>query len=418
MRTARGSRNPPSSSPSTRAPLTAAPAPWVAWAATLLAAGRAFAGEPMQDSPSSRRAPRELVAVANGNRDWGPAVLAGKLVVAGGPSGRGGLHAVDRATGKLRWSFFPKGLNGSLSTPPAIAGGLAIAPYGAANPGAVIAVSLATGKEVWRGPDPDANATVAAAEGAAFVHTKDGAFVALDVATGRERWRRGAPRLRGCTSTPLVRDGVVYASAGFDGAEGEPEGAMLFALDASTGEERWRTRAPADYGRDGVCLQRPVLVGNTLVASQSGALYAIDRETGRARFAPITTERREGDRVRRVEVTGLVAAGRFLVGMTPSALVAFEPATGAVAWEVPGTFSPSLSCTTADGGTLYFQGSPAAAPAAAPTGTLHALDLDTRAVLWSFARPTDEKHWPFGCVVADGASLWVDSYRALVKLGL
>jgi outer membrane protein assembly factor BamB len=343
-------------------------------------------------------------------------VLAGKLVVAGGPSGRGGLHAVDRATGKLRWSFFPKGINGSLSTPPAIAGGLAIAPYGAANPGAVIAVSLATGKEVWRGLDPDVNATVAATEGAAFVHTKDGAFVALDVATGRERWRREAPRRRGCTSAPIVHDGVVYASAGFDGTEGEPEGSMLFALDASTGEERWRSRAPAEYGREGVCLQHPVLLGNTLYASQAGALYAIDRATGRARFEPVPTQVRDAERLRRVEVTGLVAAGRFLVGMTPTALVAFEPANGAVAWEVPGTFSPSSSCSTAHGDTLYFQGSPAAAPAAAPTGTLHALDLDTRGILWSFARPTDEKNWPFGCVVADGASLWVDSYRALVKL--
>lgn len=413
MRIDGGSRNSASSSHSTRPRIAAAAARWVVWVATLFGAGSAFAGEPALDS---RRAPREIVAVSNRNRDWGPAVLAGKLVVAGGPSGRGGLHAVDRATGKLRWSFFPKGMTGSISTPPAIAGGMAIAPYGAASPGAVIAVSLATGKEVWSGPDPDANATVVATEGAAFVHTKDGAFVALDVATGRELWRRGAPRLRGCTSVPIVRDGVVYASAGFDGAEDEPEGAMLFALDASTGAERWRTRAPAEYGRGGVCLHRPVLLGDTLYASESSTLYAIDRETGRARFAPITTEWREGERVRRVEVTGLVAAGRFLVGMTPTALVAFEPANGAVAWEVPGTFSPSLSCATADGGTLYFQGSPAAAPAAAPTGTLHALDLETRAILWSFSRLTDEKNWSFGCVVADGSSLWVDSYRALVKL--
>ncbi len=191
---------------------------------------------------------------------------------------------------------------------------------------------------------------------------------------------------------------------------------MLLALDASTGEERWRTRAPAEYGRGGVCLQRPLLEGNTLYASESSTLYAIDRASGRARFEPIPTQAREGERLRRVEVTGLVAAGRFLVGMTPTALVAFEPANGAVAWEVPGTFSPSLSCSTVDGGTLYFQGSPAAAPSAAPTGTLHALDLDTHAILWSFSRPTDEKNWPFGCVVADGSSLWVDSYRALVKL--
>ena len=54
--------------------------------------------------------------------------------------------------------------------------------------------------------------------------------------------------------------------------------------------------------------------------------------------------------------------------------------------------------------------------AALPPGTLHALDLDTRAILWSFSRPTAEPNWPFGHVTPANGGLWVDSYQALVKL--
>jgi len=51
-----------------------------------------------------------------------------------------------------------------------------------------------------------------------------------------------------------------------------------------------------------------------------------------------------------------------------------------------------------------------------PRGTLHALDLDTRTVLWSFSRPTAEPNWGFGSVTPVDGGLWVDSYQALVKL--
>ncbi len=53
---------------------------------------------------------------------------------------------------------------------------------------------------------------------------------------------------------------------------------------------------------------------------------------------------------------------------------------------------------------------------ALPGGHLNALDLDTRAVLWSFSRPTAEPNWSFGYVTPVDEGLWVDSYQALVKL--
>jgi hypothetical protein len=64
----------------------------------------------------------------------------------------------------------------------------------------------------------------------------------------------------------------------------------------------------------------------------------------------------------------------------------------------------------------YVNGRPVPSAPALPPGRLNALDLDTRAILWSFSRPTAEPNWPFGFVTPVDGGLWVDSYQALVKL--
>jgi outer membrane protein assembly factor BamB len=102
--------------------------------------------------------------------------------------------------------------------------------------------------------------------------------------------------------------------------------------------------------------------------------------------------------------------------MTAGFLIAFDKASGRTAWEVPGQYTTSSPSTAVAGNILYFQGSPASQPAAAARGTLHALDLTTREILWSFSRPTAEANWPFGAVTPFDSGLWVGSYQALVKL--
>src|SRR5664279_1208525 len=117
-----------------------------------------------------------------------------------------------------------------------------------------------------------------------------------------------------------------------------------------------------------------------------------------------------------MEVFGLLDAGPVLIGITSRHLIAFEKTTGRTAWELAGQYrevSPSLAVA---GNVLYFQGSPDIQPAKAPSGTLYALDLDSRRILWSFSRPTAEPNWAFGHVTPVDGGLWVDSYQALVKL--
>ena len=352
-----------------------------------------------------RTAPTEKFTVNAGVRDWGPATIAGQTILAGGPSGRAGLFAVDMLTGKLKWTFRPAKINGSVSTPPAVAGNLVIAPFGAANPGAVVAVSLATGKELWRTLDPAVDAAVATHAGLAYVMSKDGSFSALDAATGREVWKAAFGKRADCVSWPVVRDDIVYLSAS-TGSD-----SYLFAFDAKSGQERWRYQGRDRYS----CLRRLVVTADTIYGAANDALYAINRASGNELWKPIEIRRPVEGKERSVQVHALVDAGAVLIGTTSGFLIAFDKSTGATLWEIPGKFGENSPSLEVAGNVLYFQGrlDPKAEDS---RGVLHAMDLDTQKILWSFSRTTAEPNWSFGYVTPVDDGLWVDSYKALVKL--
>ncbi|HEX8029319.1 MAG TPA: PQQ-binding-like beta-propeller repeat protein, partial [Vicinamibacterales bacterium] len=96
-------------------------------------------------------------------------------------------------------------------------------------------------------------------------------------------------------------------------------------------------------------------------------------------------------------------------------LIAFDKTNGRTAWDIAGQYNTSSPSTAVAGNVLYFQGNPTPAQGL-NRGTLHALDLATRKILWSFSRPTAEPNWAFGHVTPVDGALWVDSYQALVKL--
>jgi outer membrane protein assembly factor BamB len=371
-----------------------------------------------------RTAPTETFTVNPGFRDWGPATVAGTTILAGNSTNKGGLFAVDTITGKLKWTARPAALRygPSVSTVPAVSGSVVMAPMG----NTLVAMSLATGKEMWRGPHTAQSASVVAASGLAYVLGDDNVFYALDAATGKEKWKRAFARFVSCESKPVVRDGVVYVSGNVllrpaDANRPASWYGHLFALDANTGEERWRYPATPVGDTGGFCFSQPIATSDTFFATQSATLYAIDVATGRERWGgPVEIRRTVEGRLRTVRVEGLVDAGSVLVGVTPGHLMAFDKASGKTAWEVQGQYSPTRASTAAAGNVLYFQGHPGAEPSvsgpALPGGRLNALDLDTRKILWSFSRPTLEANWSFGFVTPVEGGLWVDSYQALVKL--
>lgn len=382
--------------------------------------------------------PREALTVNPGFRDWGATAVSGTTIVGGNSSGRGGLFAVDTATGKLRWSSRPTGLaHGSpfVSTRPAVAGNVVIVPMG----NTLVALSLATGKELWRGPKTAQSASVAADSRTVFVMGEDNNFYALDSASGRQKWKKAFTQGRGsCYSQPVVRDGIIYVTGSLEISPTTDRGPAttyrhLFALDADTGEERWRYPAKPAGWRD-VCLTQPIAAEDGFFAVADETIHALDRTTGQARWT-LEVKRPVERSVRAVAVGGLVDAGRVLIGLTSGYLIAFEKATGKTAWEIRGQYRVASPSTAVAGGVLYFQGHPGAEPAAEiqdrilyvngrpvqpvpvlPLGKLNALDLRTQKILWSFSRPTKEANWPFGFVTPADGGLWVDSYQALVKL--
>lgn len=388
-----------------------------------------------------RTAPVERLAVNPGFRDWGPSTLTETAILAGNATNKGGLFAVDLASGRLKWSARPGGTRSGapfVSTAPVVAAETVVVPMG----NTLMALSAVTGKELWRGPASELGAAAAASGGLAFVLGEDGFFRALDAATGRERWKVEFAQFKACKSRPVARDGVVYVSRGVRISEATAQGPArhmryLVALDANTGRELWRYAHAPTPRSTGPCIGQPVVSSGALFGfdEDESTLYAIDLATGRERWAPLQVRRPVEGRERTVSVGGLVDAGAVLVGVTRNALIAFDKATGRTAWELPGQYRETAPSTAVAGRVLYFQGHPGAAPAAevqdrilyvggrpvvptpvSPGGRLNALDLDTRAILWSFSRPTAEPNWPFGYVTPVEDGLWVDSYQALVKL--
>jgi outer membrane protein assembly factor BamB len=396
-----------------------------------------------QPDPSSilplRTAPIEKFTVNPGFRDWAPTTIAGTTILGGNSSNKGGLFAVDMLTGKVKWSSRPTGtFHGSpfVATAPAVSGDIVIVPMGHT----LMALSLATGKELWRGPVTEQGATVAVSSGLAYVMGEDTTFYALEAATGREKWKVPFARSNSCESVPIVRDGTVFVNGSVivtpaDANRPASKYWHLFALDATTGKERWRSPSAPVGGTGGTCLDHPLATADTYFAVEGSRLHAVDLATGRERWKPIEVRGPVEGRVRAVEVHNLVDAGSVLVGLTSTCLMAFDKATGQTAWEIPGQYHQSFPSMAVAGRVLYVHGHPGASPAAEvqgyirysggkpvvqapalPPGTLNALDLDTRAILWSFSRPTAEPNWSFGFIRPVDGGLWVDSYQALVKL--
>ena len=199
------------------------------------------------------------------------------------------LPAEFSATNKLLWSAK---LGDGIGSPIIVGNRVFCTAMTAQQKFAVYGLDAASGKEIWKRefetgklpritpPNSHASSTPASDGKRVFVHFSTLGILALDVATGELAWQRKLPIPAylmdwGSGSSPIVYKDLVIFNQDDDLA------AALFAVDANTGELRWRTDRKemlAGYAIPVLCEAG----GRTdLVVAGSGKLKGYDPATGK-----------------------------------------------------------------------------------------------------------------------------------------
>ncbi len=244
--------------------------------------------------------------------------------------------------------------------PPVIAYGRL---YVGTNAGNVLALDAASGNVVWRkNLKRCIAASPAVGDGVLYVPLMDespcavhdeeqpGYVVALDADTGERRWRfkTGVNE-----SSPVLNGGVLYFGT-WDGS--------VYALDTTSVKPLW-TFETNDKVKGGVALARGIL----LAPSYDGNLYALDAKTGEERWV--------GTPGTPLYSTPAVAGGLVYVGSTGGSIYAYDLETGALAWSRQ--FGDAVYSSPAVArGTVYV---------GSYDGNLYALDARTGEERWAFA---------------------------------
>lgn len=264
-----------------------------------------------------------------------PALHDGRVYVT---SYDGQLHALDAASGELRWKyatagerrFEARGLHGMqprtqtfadmfdvyLSSPVVALGAVV---FGSGD-GHVHAVDAASGALRWKFKTGDVvHASPAYADGMLFVGSWDGRLYALDARSGEQRWafQAGVDALmanqQGFQSSPSVAAGVVYSGS---------RDAFVYALDARSGKELWRHSTGASWVNSTPALEG----GRVHAATSDSALYfVLDAASGKPLHQHPTQAY--------VFSSPVIAGDVVLLGVLNGVLQARDKASGALLWE-------------------------------------------------------------------------------------
>lgn len=198
-----------------------------------------------------------------------------------------GVYALNAETGEGQWHFET---DGSVRNSPAVAGGTV---YVGTSAGHVYALNAETGEGQWRFEVGEhVNTSPAVLGGTVYVGNSAGAIYALSAEAGRQQWRFDTyssypvPATGVVVSPPAAVGGTVYVGAG--GSETGPS-AFVYALNAETGQEQWRSK----LGNDVLSTSLAVNKGTVYVATSTGIatddlgtgshenyVYALNTETG------------------------------------------------------------------------------------------------------------------------------------------
>ncbi|MGY3682054.1 outer membrane protein assembly factor BamB [Streptomyces sp. TE33382] len=257
--------------------------------------------------------------VGNGRRQfktrdvaWAMAVDGGRIHASDGPS----LYALDAASGaeqwRLRtdaWVYCLKADRGTVLT--------------ATRGGGVQAWEASNGEKLWEvtGVQSDFETPEAGPvihDGTVYLW-QDARLRAVDARSGLERWSYPIGDAASCGGVPVrvtpAPDGYVYIAAG----------TRVLAVDTDSGRVSWHFESPAVFLSPPAFAPGPAVTGGGVyLADYLGTVYALDASTGKDRWR-IATEARQS-----IEPV-LVTAGNVHVG-SGSALYTLDAVTGTPKW--------------------------------------------------------------------------------------
>ena len=202
-------------------------------------------------------------------------------------------------------------------------------------------------------------------DGVAYFGAADGYLYAVEAATGQLKWKFEAdkpilssPAIAACPACPGGGD-LLYFGSGLDVED--TDGGHLFAVEAATGQERWR------FKTGGSVIPSPAVAeGIVCAGSADGYLYALDAQTGQEKW--------------KYKAQGPFVASPAIVGDTvyvtggDAALYALDLLTGKVRWFFMAD-APIISSPAVADGVAYF---------GTTGGSFYAVDLSSHKALWQF----------------------------------
>jgi outer membrane protein assembly factor BamB len=266
------------------------------------------------DGPSPPYRIAWSVPVEAGGPLAGPVIADDALIVPAAAA----IVALAPEDGRVLWSW-PR--TEGPSGPAAVGQGLVFHASGGGSATTIVARRLDDGREVWRAPVGSAvTGGPAVDRGAVFVGTGAGLIVALDAETGQERWRFETD---GAVSTsPAVAGALVLAvSQNLDSGR-----ATIYGIHADRGPEEgpeWQLTPPQ------LPSAFPTSVSATedfaFVGTSDGQIRGLDLGTGRERWSTPSRELFVPRQVPAASPEGLVIADRVH-------LFLLDPSTGSERW--------------------------------------------------------------------------------------
>ena len=198
-------------------------------------------------------------------------------------------------------------------------------------------------------------------------------FRCLDLATGREAWKT---TIVDVLSSPVVADGLVFVGSGrSEMARPENrklEGQQLLALDAATGEVRWRQPLRFPCNSPITCAD-----GGRIVAGMGKGTFIVTggRSAGEVICHDAKTGRQLWSRPLKDNVLAAIPVekGRVHVACRDGAYVLLDLADGSVLWEYA-CDAPLLASPVVSGDRVLLVSS---------KGVAHCLDFRNKTLLWT-----------------------------------